>query len=201
MTSCVPGEGKTTLTANLAAAFAQQGKKIIVVEADMRRPRMQHVMDAPNERGLSNVLTSTAALDDSIVHNERLPTLDILPAGPQPPNPSELLGSTAFVRLLEELRNRYDLVLIDSPPALLVADPVSIASMADAVVWVTRVGITTKPHLTRAAGLIDRNRLPVIGFVVNGLSNREAGYGYGSYYGDKTKAYGDKPKTEKKNGA
>jgi len=192
VTSCVPGEGKTTLTSNLAAAFAQHNKKVIIVEADLRRPRMRHVMDVPNDVGLSNVLAATATTDEAIVHGVQLPSLDVLPAGPQPPNPSELLGSSSFADVLRQLRATYDLVLIDSPPALLVADPVSMASMTDAVVWVSRVGVVTKPNLARAANLIDRNRMPVIGFAVNGVTNKEAGYGYGAYYADK-------PKGEKKN--
>ena len=187
VTSCVPGEGKTTLTSNLAAAFAQHNKRVIIVEADLRRPRMRHVMDVANDVGLSNVLAATATVEEAIVHGVQLPSLDILPAGPQPPNPSELLGSTAFSDVLKQLRAAYDLVLIDSPPALLVADPVSMASMTDAVVWVARMGVVTKPNLARAANLIDRNRMPVIGFAVNGVTNQEAGYGYGSYYVDKSK--------------
>ncbi|MGB6687386.1 MAG: polysaccharide biosynthesis tyrosine autokinase [Terracidiphilus sp.] len=187
ITSCVPGEGKTTVTSNLAAAFAQHNKKVLIVEADMRRPRMTHVMDVSSEVGLSNVLTATASIEDAIVRGIQLPTLDILPAGPQPPNPSELLGSSAFAELLQRLRAQYDLVLLDSPPALLVADPISIASLVDAVVWISRAGVVTRPYLNRANGMIDRHQMPVIGFVVNGVSSGEAGYGYGSYYTDKEK--------------
>jgi succinoglycan biosynthesis transport protein ExoP len=195
ITSCVPGEGKTTLTSNLAAAFAQHNKRVLIVEADMRRPRMIHVLEVPSEVGLSNVLTATATCEEAIVHSVQLPTLDILPAGPQPPNPSELLGSAAFADLMKKLRDQYDIVLLDSPPALLVADPVSIASLADAVVWVSRAGVVTRPHLSRVAGLIARNEIPVIGFVLNGVTGDESGYGYGygSYYGkkgDKKNAHG-----------
>lgn len=192
ITSCVPGEGKTTLTSNLAAAFAQHNKKVIIVEADMRRPRMMHVMEVSSVVGLSNVLTATATCEEAIVHGVQLPTLDILPAGQQPPNPSELLGSAAFAELLKKLRDQYDLVLLDSPPALLVADPVSIASLADAVVWVSRAGVVTRPYLSRVAGLIARSEMPVIGFVLNGVHGDDSGYGYGygSYYADRDK--GDK---------
>jgi polysaccharide biosynthesis transport protein len=187
ITSCVPGEGKTTLTSNLAAAFAQHSKRVIIVEADMRRPRMMHVLEVPSDIGLSNVLAANAPLEDAIVRGAQLPTLDILPAGPQPPNPSELLGSAAFAELLQKLRSLYDLVLLDSPPALLVADPISISSLVDAVVWISRAGVVTRPYLGRANGMIDRNQMPVIGFVINGVSTSEAGYGYGSYYMDKDK--------------
>jgi polysaccharide biosynthesis transport protein len=195
ITSCVPGEGKTTITSNLAAAFAQHNKRVIIVEADMRRPRMMHVMEVPSEVGLSNVLTATATIEQAIVHGVQLPSLDILPAGPQPPNPSELLGSAAFAELLSKLREEYDLVLLDSPPALLVADPVSIAALTDAVVWVSRAGVVTRPYLNRVSGMIARNEMPVIGFVLNGVSGNESdyGYGYGSYYSDREKG-------EKKNG-
>ena len=187
ITSCVPGEGKTTVTSNLAAAFAQHNKKVLIVEADMRRPRMTHVLEVSSEVGLSNVLTATASIEDAIVRGIQLPTLDILPAGPQPPNPSELLGSSAFAELLQKLRAQYDLVLLDSPPSLLVADPISIASLVDAVVWISRAGVVTRPYLNRATGMIDRHQMPVIGFVINGVSSNEAGYGYGSYYMDKEK--------------
>ncbi len=195
ITSCVPGEGKTTLTSNLAAAFAQHHKRVLIVEADMRRPRMMHVMEVSNEVGLSNVLTATANLEDAVIRGIQWPSLDILPAGPQPPNPSELLGSAAFIELMEKLRALYDLVLLDSPPALLVADPISIASHVDAVVWISRAGVVTRPYLSRASGMIDRNQMPVIGFVINGVDSHEAGYGYGSYYmekekGDKKNAHG-----------
>jgi capsular exopolysaccharide synthesis family protein len=158
---------------------------------------MMHVMEVSSEIGLSNVLTATATSEEAIVHSVQLPTLDILPAGPQPPNPSELLGSSAFVDLLNKLRGMYDLVLLDSPPALLVADPVSIASLVDVVVWVSRAGVVTRPYLNRVAGMIARNEMPVIGFVLNGVSRDESGYGYGYGYGS---YYSDKARVEKKNG-
>jgi polysaccharide biosynthesis transport protein len=191
LTSCVPAEGKTTMSVNLAAAFAQHNKKVIIVEADMRRPRMMHVLDAPNDVGLSNVLTGMATWEEAIIHAVQLPTLDILPAGPQPPNPSEILGSTAFDELLLHLRTHYDFVLIDSPPALLVTDPVLISTKVDASIWVVSAGVATRPQLTRAAQLIELNGMPVIGLVVNRMSSAAGhGYGYGydfdsygSYYG------------------
>jgi polysaccharide biosynthesis transport protein len=188
VTSCVPGEGKTTLSANLAAAFAQHNKKVIIVEADMRRARMGHVLDTPNDVGLSNVLTGMATLDEAITHGVQLPTLDILPAGPHPPNPSEILGSIAFDELLQHLRSDYDFILIDSPPALLVTDPVLISTKVDAAIWVVCAGVATRPQLTRAAHLIELNAMPVIGVVVNRMSSSADGYGYG--YGYDFDAYG-----------
>jgi capsular exopolysaccharide synthesis family protein len=192
VTSCIPGEGKSTVTGNLAISFAQHGKKVIIVEADMRRPTMRHVMDVSNEAGLSNVLAGTLTLDEAILRGVHVPTLDILPAGPRPPLPSEILGSTAFDDMLAELKSRYDLVLLDSPPALLLTDAVSIASKTDATVWVSRAGVVTRPQLARAAQLIERNGMPVIGFIMNHMDKTldPYGYGYGYGYGYDYKSYG-----------
>lgn len=190
VTSCVPGEGKSTVTANLAISFAQHGKKIIIMEADMRRPSMKHVLDVSNEAGLSSVLSGSLTLDEATLHGVLVPTLDVLPAGPRPPMPSEILGSAAFDDLLEQLRSRYDIVLIDSPPALLLTDAVSIATKTDAAVWVARAGVITRPYLARAAQMIDRNSMPVIGFVMNRMDKSVDPYGYGYGYGYDYKDYG-----------
>jgi capsular exopolysaccharide synthesis family protein len=182
VTSCIPGEGKTTLTTNLAIAFAQHDKKVIIIEADMRRPKMKHVFDVPNKIGLSNVLTGSHTSDEAILHQVEVPLLDVLPAGQHPPLPSEILGSRAFDELLQQLRARYDIILIDSPPALLVTDAVSISIKADATVWVAQAGVVTRPQLARASNLIERNGMPVIGFIVNRMTRKVAGYGYGYDY-------------------
>jgi succinoglycan biosynthesis transport protein ExoP len=187
ITSCIPGEGKTTLTTNLAVAFAQHNKTVIIVEADMRRPHARHVKDAGNGMGLSNVLAGELTSQDAILHGVHVPTLDVLPAGPRPPMPSETLGSTAFDELLQELRLGYDIVLVDSPPALLVTDAVAISAKVDAVLWIAQSGVITRPQLARAAELINRHKIPLIGFVVNRMDTSSAadGYGYyGSYYGE-----------------
>jgi polysaccharide biosynthesis transport protein len=193
VTSCIPGEGKSTVSSNLAIAFAQHGKKVVIVESDMRRPSMKHKMAVSNEAGLSNVLAGIRPLDEVLQRGVYHPTLDVLSAGPRPPLPSEILGSAAFDELLTELKSRYDLVIIDSPPALVVTDAVSIASKSDATIWVATAGIVTRPQLAHAAQIIERNRMPVIGFVFNRMDRTLDPYGYaygyesnGSYYGDKS---------------
>jgi capsular exopolysaccharide synthesis family protein len=178
VTSCIPGEGKTTISSNLAAAFALHDKKVIIVEADMRRPRMKHAFDVSNKVGLSNVLAGTHTLEEALICGVQVPKLDILPAGPHPPMPSEMLGSKAFDELLKYLASQYDIVLIDSPPALLVTDAVLISSKSDATIWVSQAGTVTRPQIARAADLIERNGMPVIGFVVNRMSKKVAGYSY-----------------------
>ena len=187
ITSCIPGEGKTTVTTNLAIALAQHSKKVIIIEADMRRPNMKHVLDVRNDAGLSNVLAGALSSDEAIVHGVHVPSLDVLPAGPRPPMPSESLGSRAFDEVLQHLRLHYDIILIDSPPALLVTDAVAISAKADAALWVAQSGVVTRPQLARAAELISRHDMPVIGFVVNRMDSQSPDYGYeyyGAYYGE-----------------
>lgn len=196
VTGCMPGEGKTTVTANLAVAFAQHNKRVIIVEADMRRPKLKHKMDFPSEVGLSNVLAGSCASDEAILRGVYVPTLDILPAGPRPPMPSEILGSSAFDELLEQFRSRYDIILIDSPPALLVTDAVSISSKAEVCIWVVQAGVITRPYLARATHMIERNGMPMIGFVVNRISRKLAGYGYGYEYEVYGSQYGEENRND-----
>jgi capsular exopolysaccharide synthesis family protein len=188
VTGCTPGEGKTTVTANLAVAFAQHNKKVLIIEADMRRPKLKHKMEFPGDVGLSNVLSGSCSSEDAIIRGLYVPTLDVLPAGPRPPMPSEILGSAAFDELLKKLHACYDIILIDSPPALVVTDAVIMSAKADAVLWVAQAGVITRPQLARASHLIERNRIPVIGFVMNRMSRQAAGYGYG--YGYEYDIYG-----------
>ena len=191
VTGCTPGEGKTTVTANLAVAFAQHNKRVLIIEADMRRPKMKDKMEFPSEVGLSNVLSGTCSSEDAILRGLYVPTLDILPAGPRPPMPSEILGSEAFGELLNQLNARYDIILIDSPPALVVTDAVIMSLKADAVLWVAQAGVITRPQLARAIHLIERNRIPVIGFVMNRMSKTHTGYGYGYEYEIYGSQYGE----------
>jgi len=202
VTSSVPGEGKSTVTFNLAAAIAQNGRKVIILEADMRRPTLKRYLGVTGDIGLSNVLTDLVPLDDAIIHGVGTANLDILPGGPVPPLPAELLGSVKFDSVLRELRSRYDIVLIDSPPALILTDAIAIALKVDAVIWIVRAGTATRPHLVRAAQQIHRSRLPFIGYVLNGLDSRIDPYGYGySYYGYDAKRYGAYYGEDNNNGA
>lgn len=181
ITSCTPAEGKTTVTSNLAVVFAQHQKRVLIIEADMRRARMLHVMRVSNKVGLSTLLVGACTVDEAIARDVYIPMLDIIPAGPRPPMPSELLGSTVFAELLESLRSRYDIILVDSPPLLLVTDPLAISPRVDFTIWVTRVGQVTRPQLIRANHLMGRGNMQVTGLVVNGLSESDSEYGYGNY--------------------
>ena len=186
VTSCVPKQGNTIVTKNLAIAFAQEGRKVILIEADMRGPKGIDA-EVASKVGLSNVLAGLCVSDEAIQRGKYVSTLDILQPGPRPPNPADMLGSVAFEELLKQLRLRYDIILIDSPPAFLVTDAVSISLKADAVVWVARAGAVTRPQLARACRIIERDKMPVIGFVFNRTGCRDEGYSYesyDSYYGE-----------------
>lgn len=186
VTSCVPAEGTTTVTKNLAIAFAQQGKKVMLITANMRDSNGMNSSDAP-EFGLSNVLTGSCTSDEAIQRGKYVAGLDVLGPGPRLSNPADMLGSVSFQKLLEQFKLQYELVLIDSPPALLVTDAASIALRADAVLWVARAGFVTKHQLMEARRFIARNHMAVLGLVLNGASNRDERYGYScfdSYYGE-----------------
>jgi succinoglycan biosynthesis transport protein ExoP len=153
-----------------------------VIEADMRRPSIRSVLHIPNEVGLSNVLTGSADFDSAVSRGVAIPTLDVLPSGPIPPLPSEILDSAAFDELLARARVEYDLVVIDSPPATVVTDAIPLGIRVDGVLWVIRAGTVTKPLVARASEMIAKFRLPLIGFVLNGVDIHSVDYQY-SYYG------------------
>ena len=185
VTSSVPGEGKSTLSKSLAAMVAKQGKRVLLVEADLRRPRMQQHLDLVNPGGLSVVLATPEdgenGLGASLRPNE-LPTLTLLPAGPVPPDPAELLDSARMRCLIQVWRTQFDLVILDGPPALPVTDALALAGMADTTILVARCGLTERSSLRRACQLleqhIDSRHLRV---VLNGV--KPGSYAFANYYG------------------
>jgi polysaccharide biosynthesis transport protein len=180
LTSALSGDGKTATSLNLASALAYQGARVLLVDADMRRPSLHLVASSRCTPGLSNILTGAATLDEAIQSHSEIPGLSILPAGVVPPTPAELLGSEQFRALLGELRDRYDYVVLDSPPLVAVTDPLLLAPLVEGVVLVSRPGHDTRPALRRSVALLDRPGIHVLGFVLNGASH-EPGYYYRRY--------------------
>ena len=179
-----PGEGKTTLICNLAVAFAQSGKRVVVVDGDLRRPSVHNFFESmPREPGLSNYL---AGIDDleAVTHAAQHEGVHVLPSGPIPPNPAELLGSPRMSSLLTHLSKGFDLVLIDSPPLLVVADGSIIASQVDDLVMVVDGLRTRSSSLQAALDVARTTRVNVLGVVINKLKRSRFGYGYnyGYYY-------------------
>src|SRR5579864_529723 len=178
ITSALPEEGKTTTSVNSAIVLAQKGTRVVLIDADLRRPSIHKTLGMGPKLGLSNVLTGTASLEEAIIPSTILPELFILPAGTPPPNPAELLASTKMKNILAELRKQYDHIVIDSPPTLSVTDAVVMSTDADAVVLVIRSGHTTKPALRRARDILLQVNARVCGVLVNAVDLNSPDYYY-----------------------
>lgn len=183
ITSCQPGEGKSTMAANLAAALAQGGKKVIIVDTDMRRPSLLWRFKLTSKKGLSEYLTGLDTLDGVTQTHDVLTNLDLIPSGSSPPLPADLLASDQMKQLVDTLRERYEYVILDTPPALSVTDPLIVASLADGLVLVIRQGICTRAMILRAAEVFRDVGAKVYGFVLNGVdASLPEYYGYLGYY-------------------
>jgi capsular exopolysaccharide synthesis family protein len=170
VTSPSPGEGKTMVAVNLAVAFAQAGDRVVLVGGDLRRPRMEEVLDVSLTPGLTAVLIGDVTLPQAIQSAADVPNLSVLPAGYPPPNPSELLSGERARRLIDVLGQTYDVVVIDCPPVLSVTDSLVIARMADTTLLVTSANKTSKRSLTRAVELLRQVDAPLSGAVLNSAS-------------------------------
>jgi len=178
-----PGEGKSTTCLNTAAAFAIQGSKVLYIDADLRRAQAHVLFGYDNKVGLTNCLTGNLDYAQVVRQHPDIDSLYLLPAGPHPPNPSELIGSQRFNELLNELKTRFDYIFIDSPPVLFVTDAQLLSSHVDGFVMIVRSGKTTKRGLLRSLTLMHTAGANALGVVVNALDARQASYaGYG-YYG------------------
>jgi succinoglycan biosynthesis transport protein ExoP len=180
ITSALPQEGKTTTSINTAIVLAQKGTRVLLIDADLRRPSIHKTLGMGPKTGLSNVLTGSATLQQAITRSTILPTLYILPAGTPPPNPAELLASANMRDVLAELREQYDHIVVDTPPTLSVTDAVVMSTRADAVVLVIRSGQTTKQALRRARELLMQVNAHVSGVLLNAVDLNSPDYYY--YY-------------------
>jgi len=181
VTSALPQEGKTTTSVNVALSLAQRGNRVLLVDADLRRPSIHRIMGVANTNGLSALLSGSDTPDNAILQSQQIPNLYVLPAGSPPRQPAELLGS--IKSYIEEWCRQYDHIVIDTPPVLSVTDAVLVATCADAVLLVTRAGSTTKAALRRTADLLQRVNARIAGVVLNGININSADYYY--YYGSK----------------
>jgi polysaccharide biosynthesis transport protein len=182
VTSSLPGEGKTTTTANLAVAFAQQGLRVALVDADLRRSRLHVLFGAKREPGLTQLVLGLATLDE-VAHVTEVDGLHLIPAGALPPNPAELLGGSRMRETLELLGTVYDMVLIDTPPLLAAADAAVLGAGADGVLMVVRAGHTDRSQALQAIQQLDAVGARVIGATLNDVDSllaRNGGY-YGYY--------------------
>jgi polysaccharide biosynthesis transport protein len=179
ITSCFPAEGKTTVSINLASSFAQAGSKVLLLEADLRRPRIGTVL-GNNGNGLSSYLTGNSNLNEIISQGE-IPNLYVLPVGPIPINPAELLGSNQMRDLLQTLTNEYDYIIVDGPPALGFVDAHIISSFVDGVAVVIRAGKTPKNSIRELIDRLFSLKANFLGVIVNGIELNQNSYYYKSY--------------------
>lgn len=179
VTSPGPGDGKTTLAANLAIAIADSGKKVLLVDADFRRPRIGKSFGLDGTAGLGSLFAGDVELPD-LVQQTAVENLWAIPCGPRPHNPADLLTSSRFKDFIDVVREKYDFVIVDSPPVLAVTDPSAIAPRVDGILFVLRLSKHAREAALRATETISTVGGRILGLVVNGVSDRQ-GYGYGKY--------------------
>lgn len=180
ITSAEPGAGKSITVANLAVTYAQQGKKVLLVDADLRKPTVHYTFRLDNLRGLSNVLIGESTLEEAIVSSE-VDHLDLISCGPIPPNPSELLASKKMQTMLEDAKKLYDIIIFDTPPTLAVADAQILANIVDGSILVIRSKKTEYEAAIKAKETLSSAKGKLLGAVLNDCEKDKLNYNY--YYG------------------
>jgi capsular exopolysaccharide synthesis family protein len=180
VTSPSEGDGKSTMVSNLAIAMAQAGERTLVIDADLRHPSVHTIFQATNGPGLTGVLTGRVSLEKAI-NGTTIDGLELLPCGPIPSNPAEMLSGRAFAELLRKLSERYDRILLDSPPVMPLADARTLAGICERTLLVLRAQKSTRKASEDTCAALSGVGARIMGVVVNGVARRHAQYGYGYY--------------------
>ena len=183
VTSAEAGAGKTTTMVNLATAFASQGTKVLYIDADLRKPTAHRRFGVTNSKGLVSYIVNGMDLQEAVQNASNIENLDILTAGPIPPNPAECLNSNAMDTLLAFARDVYEIIIIDAPPALVVGDAKVLASktdLVDGVLLVTRQGQTKKSDIAATKAAMEQVNAKILGGIINGAPKSEHNYYYGA---------------------
>ncbi len=191
VTSALPGEGKTITCANLAITFAQTGAKTLIIDADLRKPRLARTFGVPSHPGLSDAICGFCELD-TIIHKTQIENFYVIPAGTIPPNPAELLASDEMEQLLEKLNAMgFEYIFFDTPPINIVTDAAAITRITAGTLLVVRSNTTTKESLQSAVSALNQAGVKILGFILNGVDLEKNSYRYGKYgkYG-KYSSYG-----------
>ena len=181
VTSALPKEGKSVTVANLAVAFSQLGERVLVVDTDLRRPRLHQIFQVQRNEGLSNFLAGNLALRDAI-QRTTIENIHLLPCGPIPPNPSELLNSKKMKHLMEETKQGFDFVFFDTPPVLAVIDPLIVSSLTDATMFVIKAGKTMRKPFMSAIDELNKAKARILGVLFNELQVKSSDMYFMDYY-------------------
>lgn len=172
ITSVGPSEGKSTTVSNLAIVYAQSGKRVAIIDCDMRRPMMHHTFMLTNRWGLSSVLSHQCEIQD-VIQKSGIPNLSIVTSGPIPPNPSEMLGSERMTAVLEQLKQDYDFILLDTPPVLAVTDAQIAATQSDGTILVVHSGKAKRSAALKAVANLQHVNAKLLGVVLNNVSRKK----------------------------
>lgn len=201
ISSSTPNEGKTTTTINIAIALSQADQKVLLIDGDLRKPKIHHYFSVPNSPGLTNYLGSKVGADSSkkadlfsVIHATEYENLSVLCSGSIPPNPAEILGSEPMAEFLEEIGKDFDYIIIDTPPINVVSDALPVIRESDGVVLVVRSNQSTHPEIQKSISALEFIDAKILGFVVNFAETNRSKYGYGKYgryrYGKYKNSYG-----------
>lgn len=172
VSSSVAGEGKSTTAINIAVAFSQLGCRVLLIDADMRKPSVHKKLRIPNDKGLSSLLVGFSEIEESV--NTINQNFDVIPAGPTPPNPSELLGSDQMTELLEKLQGIYDYIILDTPPVNIVPDALVLAPKTSGIAFVVQDGLTPHEQFQKALSSIEFAGVRMLGVILNGSNIRSS---------------------------
>jgi len=200
ITSSDPKEGKTTIVTNLGVVFAQMGKKVTLIDADLRKPTLHRKVGLQNRTGLTSLFVRTMETLELITQKSEIPNLSVITSGELPPNPSELLGSKRMQTILQSLKENSDMIIIDSPPALAVTDSLVLVPLVDAVLLVVKPGFTKAKSALLIVEQFKRSNANLIGVVLNELDLGRSRYSYKYYQYKSYKSYGKYYSHEKKPG-
>ena len=185
ITSSTPGEGKSTNSANIAVVFAQSGKKVLLIDSDMRKPTAHHTFAVKNAIGLSDLLTRQHTLEE-VLQKTTIERLDLITSGPIPPNPAELLASKTMDQLIDVFKDKYDLVIFDAPPVLSVTDAQILSNKCEGVILVVNTGKTEKDNVLKAKNMLESSKANMLGVIMNNFKLEKDHYYY-QYYGNDEK--------------
>ncbi|WP_460011509.1 CpsD/CapB family tyrosine-protein kinase [Lysinibacillus sp. CTST325] len=177
VTSSIPGEGKSTNAANLGVVFAQEGKRVIIIDADMRKPTLHHTFSTFNTDGLSDVLTRQKVYFN-VIQKTSVEELSIIPSGPLPPNPVDLLSSNTMEILMQDLRKDYDIIILDAPPLLSVSDAQILSNKCDGTILVVNMDLVQKVDVLKAKAALVSSKAQILGVVLNNIKTPKNHYYY-----------------------